>query len=548
MKKHNALKVVLITILVFLLLTWILPAAYYSSEYIDQGRVQMGLSELFNYPMTAVSYFGHIALYIILVGSFYGVLYKIPAYRTFLDKVVAKFEGKERFFLILVTVLLALVVSVAGLQIGFIFFVPFIISLILLMGYDKMVASMVVVGSFSVGLIGTTYSYSNLSLLMQILSLDIGYQVGVRFVILLVGIVLLLFNMFMYIQNNMKKVMISDNNVKKNESTLEEVHDEVVSSKKSSTKNSVAKKTSTAKKTITKKKTSTAKKSTNGKTRKNLNKAALRDDNIIVIKESVVSEANEDKWLVPNRVEVTHRIWPFVVLFSLMFVLVVLAFISWGEGGFGSTYFESLTEKFNSFELFGFPIFAKVYGTIGAFGEWNILDLFLPMGIIVLLLSITYKLKLDDVFGGAITGARKAIVPAAISILLYSILVIVTYHPFQMSIYKAILGLGTGFNIATTVLVTLLSSVFNIEPAYAFQAALPYYTSLVTSTDNYSLVGIIAQSMYGFASLCAPTSFVLMCSLAYLKIPYGSWLKNVWKLLLELFVILLIIFIVLALV
>ena len=55
MKKHNTFKVVLITILVLVLLTWILPAAYYSGSYIDQGRVQMGIFDLFNYPVTAIS-------------------------------------------------------------------------------------------------------------------------------------------------------------------------------------------------------------------------------------------------------------------------------------------------------------------------------------------------------------------------------------------------------------------------------------------------------------------------------------------------------------
>ena len=98
MKKHNTVKVVLITILVFLLLSWILPAAYYSGQYVDQGRVQMGLYELFNYPLTALSYFGYIALFILFIGGFYGILYKIPAYRTFLDKIVSIFEGKEKIY------------------------------------------------------------------------------------------------------------------------------------------------------------------------------------------------------------------------------------------------------------------------------------------------------------------------------------------------------------------------------------------------------------------------------------------------------------------
>ena len=58
MKKHNTFKVVLITLFVIMLLTWILPAADYSGSYDDQGRIQMGLFDLFNYPVTAISYFG----------------------------------------------------------------------------------------------------------------------------------------------------------------------------------------------------------------------------------------------------------------------------------------------------------------------------------------------------------------------------------------------------------------------------------------------------------------------------------------------------------
>ena len=67
------------------------------------------------------------------------------------------------------------------------------------------------------------------------------------------------------------------------------------------------------------------------------------------------------------------------------------------------------------------------------------------------------------------------------------------------------------------------------------------------SPDDYGLIGIIYQTMYGFTSLFAPTSLILMVSLTYLDVSYGSWLKNIWKLLLELFIIFLIIFIILAL-
>ena len=120
MKKHNTVKVVLITMVLFMLLSWILPAAYFQSSYVSQGRVQMGLFDLFSYPVTAVSYFGFIALFVLVVGGFYGVLYKTGAYRTLLDTIVKKFKGKEKIVLSVIMVLFAILTSVCGLELGII--------------------------------------------------------------------------------------------------------------------------------------------------------------------------------------------------------------------------------------------------------------------------------------------------------------------------------------------------------------------------------------------------------------------------------------------
>ena len=516
MKKHNTIKVVLITMLVFLLLTWILPAAYYSGQYVDQGRVQMGLFDLFNYPLTALSYFGYIALYVILVGGFYGILYKIPAYRTFLDKIVSLFKGKEKIALSIMIVLIALIVSVCGMQFGIALFIPFIIGLILLMGYDKITAALVTVGSISAGLIGCTYAVNNTSILSTTLSLGYDFEIGIRWIILAVAVILVIFNTLMYIKANGKA------KISKKEEIKEEIKEKVEKIEKT-----VAKKAPAKKKTTTKK---TTKKTTK---RKNPNKAALMDEDVIVV---------------PASVNGSHKIWPFVVTFILLFVVFVLAFIAWGENGFGIKLFTDMTTNVQGFEIFKFPLFAKLLGNFKAFGEWAIADMFLPMALTVLVLALIYKVKLDDIFDGFVEGVKKALAPALIVILMYSILVAVTYHPFQLVIYKAILGLTKGFNVATTAVVAMLAGLFNSDIAYSFQAALPYYTSVVTKSANYPLVAVIFQTMYGLTMLIAPTSLCLMAILSFLKISYKDWLKNAWKLFLELLVILLIIFIILALI
>ena len=257
---------------------------------------------------------------------------------------------------------------------------------------------------------------------------------------------------------------------------------------------------------------------------------------------------DEDVIVVPGKVSGNHKIWPFTVAFILLFVLFVLAFVTWGDNVFGVKLFDDVTKSVQEFELFKFPIFAKVLGTINSFGNWSITDMFLPMALTVLLLSLIYKVKIDDVFDGFVEGAKKALAPALVSILVYTVLVLVTYHPFQLTIYKSILGMTKGFNIATTTFVAILSSFFNADAAYSFQSIIPYYTSVVTKAGNYPLVAIIFQAMYGLTMFVAPTSLILMGTLSFLKVSYKDWLKNVWKLLLELFVVLLIIFIILALI
>ena len=54
--------------------------------------------------------------------------------------------------------------------------------------------------------------------------------------------------------------------------------------------------------------------------------------------------------------------------------------------------------------------------------------------------------------------------------------------------------------------------------------------------------------MYGLATLIAPTSVILLVTLSYLHIPYGKWLKSNWKLIVELLVLLLAIFLILTLI
>ena len=546
--KSSVLKIVLLTVLALMLMSWILPAAYYSEQYIDQGRVQMGFFDLFNYPVTALSYFGYIAFFVLAIGGFYGILNKIPAYRTFLDNFVGRVQGHEVRFFVVIMLLIAALVSLGGMQIPLLVFFPMLVSVILLLGYDKIVAAMVLVGSTAVGLIGSTYAYGNTNIIMTVLSLDITSEVIAKLIILLLGLALLVLNVLLYIKktNTVTKVIKKDSkksSVKEVKAEVKEV--EVKKTKKTATKSTKDSKAKTTKANASK---STGKKNTKSSSKKNI-KAALKDEEVIVVKESVDSSSDMSKY-VQESDNSYHTTWPLVTAFVLLFVLVILAFIPWSNG-FGVNLFSDVTSNVLSFEIGGFAIFSKLFGTINAFGFWTIIDLLLPMALLILFLAIVYKVKFNDILKGFMDGIKRALPLGLIIILIYSCLVIVTYHPFQLVIYKALLSGIDKFNVFGALLsslTALLAGIFNVDPSYAFQSVLLYLTSVVTDSASYSTIGVIFQAMYGFGVIFAPTSFILMIVLEYLDIPYTSWIKAIWKFLLELLAVLLIAFIIVLLV
>lgn len=509
--KHNANKVVLATMLCFVLLTWLIPAAYFSGEYIEQGRIQMGLFDFVNYPVTAVSYFGYIVFYVLCIGAFYGVLNKIPAYRSFLDRIVKAVKGTEKFVLFVIMLLIATLTSLGGMQFALFCFFPMLVSIILLMGFDKIVAALTLVGSTIIGIAGTTYGYGNVSIIGTALGVKITSEMLTKVVILVLGLVLLFVNTLLYI--------------KKQEKSGKEVTKEI------------------KKKEIKVEKTTTKAKTTKSSSRKNT-KAAQKDEEVVIVKEQPKETDGKTDFIPASVNSGKHSIWPFVVSFALLFVVVVLAFIPWVDG-FGVEAFDEATNAVMEFELFGFPIFSSLFGTFNAFGYWTIIDLILLLLVIGALLVIIYKVKSQDVLDGILEGIKKALPLGILIILIYTCLVVTTYHPFQLEVYKAILSVVGKFNFGSSLVIALVSviaAIFNAEPAYAFQSFLPYLATIVTDSASYSVIAVISQAMYGFAMLFAPTSLILMVVLSYLDIPYSKWLKTIWKLLLEFLVILLVVF------
>lgn len=207
MKKNNTLKVLLITILFTYLLTWIFPISYYNGGLYTDVRYPAGLFDIFNYPTLTLYYFGQIAVYVLTVGAFYGVLNKTGVFRKICDRIVNLFKGKEIIFFSTIVVLLSVIVAFCGLSYELIFLLPLLASIILLMGYDKMTIAITFIGSIAVGFLGSLFASAITGTYMGNLGTSYTDLIWVRIVMLVIGILILLLNIFFRIRKmDTKKV------------------------------------------------------------------------------------------------------------------------------------------------------------------------------------------------------------------------------------------------------------------------------------------------------------------------------------------------------
>lgn len=158
MNKKKLLKTIMITLLVFVGLTWIIKSGTYSDAGVfSEGSLKpYGLFDIFQIPVQSFQTFSQYGVYILAIGVFYGILKKTGAYDNLVE--VCSKKNKEAF-LVLTVILFATFSSVLGIMMGLFALVPFFKDVLEAMGYDKKNVMLATVGSIFIGIIGSTLSF-----------------------------------------------------------------------------------------------------------------------------------------------------------------------------------------------------------------------------------------------------------------------------------------------------------------------------------------------------------------------------------------------------
>lgn len=468
MKKYNLLKVIGITFLIVVALSWIIPVGVFNNGAFQVGQTEpLGLMDLIRLPLSTFANLIQYAITFVLIGGLYGVLNKTGAYDNLVEKVVEKYKGKEQLFLIITMLIFICFTSLTGLTYVAFVVVPFFIAILLSMNYDKKTALMATIGSIFVGVVGCTYGFNINGVINYYFALNVHSELITKIIFL----ALVSFLSILFVVKTSKRV--------------------------------------------------------------NYEKAEKID--IPLFKK----DKNDKK-----------SYWPLVIIMLIALVIAFVGMYNWLYS-FNISFFNEAHDVIMDVKINDYPIVSNLIGSINPMGNWSIYELAVVLVVAMILIGWIYSMKVKEFIDGFISGAKEML-PTACYVTLANIVFMVMLSGYNgqnmfYTIANYFFELTKDLNIATMSVVSALGSFFYNDFTNFFNAMGTNIAIIYPDAELYPVIAFVVRVMYGLVSFITPTSLFLIAGLSYLNISYKEWLKYIWKLLLQIFVIALVIIIIMLL-
>lgn len=518
MKKNNIFKAIGIVMLFYILCTWIVPIIYSIAGSDAQVDYQIGVFSIFSIILETFSGFGSIVLFVLLVGAFYGVFKATGAYEKVLTFLTSKAQGREKIVLIAIMILMAVISSISGLDLGLLILFPLLMALVVKMGYDKLVALSATVGATIVGMYGATFAGTLYGVNKSMLNLDNFDQILVKVLFLVLGVVALVVFTSMYA--NKKAVKLDAKKDKKHKVIKESVKKDSKKKEDKKTDNKPVKEEKVKKEKVKREK----------------NKLSIK---LPVKREKVEKEKKERTAL------------PALVIFGFLVLVIFLGTTSW-EAIFGSNWFTTAHTAWTGVKIGDFEILNKLFGGVEPLGTWTSPMRFQTYSMLLVIamiaLAIVYRKSPKETFAGFVDGIKSFVVPVIGVVLACSVFVFVYYNPLISTVTSLLLQATEEFNVALSTIYTAINSLFYVDYYYLSYSVLYPITSVYSDASILSIISVMFTSIYSLVMLIAPTSVLLVVSLLISDVKYTTWVKYIWKLVLTLLIISLIVFSIMLLV
>lgn len=549
MKKHGLLKTLGILLLLVAVVTYFVPGR---QEIVNST----GLADiLVNYFGLVLQNFSYIFLLVLVIGGFYGVLNKVPAYKKLLDNIVTKVKPLGRKFIFAIIILFAVLSSLTGMNIQLLVFVPFVVSIIILLGYDKLVALSSTIVSILVGYLGglfvtffdpNTYGIVNFE---QFVGLEDKYaNTFPKLLLLLMGISLLVYFVNKHITNvENKKVKYE----------LDDSSELLINEVKGNYKQIKVWPLVTILSIvfvimvlglIPWNTFFEIKFFTNFHTRI----VGLTTGNLIlrlILAIVVFGIIQLGIYLVSLIKKSKFKFRITIPVLASIAIILLLEVFSVGNiwSIYNVSFMKSIVKFFSGNNFFDFAIISNLISSkLPALGTWDIINnnmypggvnyVYISMLILfaTLVIALVNKVKADSVIENFTDGAKKVLPTALLMTLAYTVLVCAYNNGFL----EYIIAKYNTFNFGVSSLLAFLGCLLNVDIFYIANGSFLPILNIVTDESIYASIAILFQGIYSIFSIIGPTSLILIFGLSYLDVPYTTWLKYIWRFVLGLIILL----------
>jgi len=255
------------------------------------------------------------------------------------------------------------------------------------------------------------------------------------------------------------------------------------------------------------------------------------------------AEKEEDKFY-EKEGEKKKNATVFWVIMAIIFVLLIIMIVPW-RTLFDTKVFSDFHTDIMDVKLGDFAIFKNIFGSLPAFGTWTMYYLPIVFILASIVVAFVYKVRTNDAIDSFFEGAKKVAMPAFLLVLANMVMILVnsssqnSINTIIVTIVNALITLGNGFNLFLSSLGTMVATVFTPDMQYLSNWYIPIFSGLTGDVTVYPLIALMVQSIYGLMMFVVPVSSILILGLSYLDIKYLDWLKHIWKLLLELLIVIL---------
>lgn len=229
------------------------------------------------------------------------------------------------------------------------------------------------------------------------------------------------------------------------------------------------------------------------------------------------------------------KAWPMAIVFGLLFVIMVLGYVSWTN--MGVEVFTNFHKWLSTELVFGdnkVPVVYNIIGKVTELGAWDPFVLAYIMLIAIVVVKFISKTKWDDVFDNALEGLKVVARPILIVASAYSIFVVCYWSGLVNPIIN-FFNSGDNFSPYLNTIGNMIADFLHIDVEYTGFSYAALYASKYA--DRLGQVMACMTSAAGLVAICAPTSMFMITGLTLSKLSYKDYLKAAWKLLVALVIV-----------